>query len=65
MTSGSDTYLYTLSDVGMKAIEVNDFSTTLGSMLFPPQYYPWSIIYAADSGGGVVSAPVVGTKPAQ
>jgi hypothetical protein len=41
MTSDQDIYLYTLSDLGMKASNVTDLPTALGSILFPPQPYPW------------------------
>jgi len=41
MTSDQDIYLYTLSDLGMKASHVTDLPTALGSILFPPQPYPW------------------------
>jgi uncharacterized secreted protein with C-terminal beta-propeller domain len=41
MTDVDDIYLYTLSDVGLKASSVNDLSTTLGSLVFPAQPYPW------------------------
>jgi len=34
-------YLYTLSDLGMKAADVADLDTTLGRILLPPQPYPW------------------------
>ncbi len=58
MTSGQDIYLYTLSDVGMKASEVKDLKTTLGKILFPPQPYPWWYVVTADVGTGVPSEPV-------
>ncbi|WP_455222364.1 beta-propeller domain-containing protein [Kaarinaea lacus] len=41
MTDVDDIYLYTLSDVGLKASSINDLSTTLGSLVFPTQPYPW------------------------
>ena len=41
MTDVDDIYLYTLSDVGLKASSVNDLSATLGSLVFPTQPYPW------------------------
>jgi hypothetical protein len=47
MTSEQDVYLYTLSDLGMKASHVSALETTLGSLLFPPQPYPWWY-YIAD-----------------
>lgn len=62
MTSGDMVYLYSISDVGMKASATNDLSTTLGSILFPPQPYPWWYFgpigiavgdVGAVSGGGV------------
>ncbi|HEY5603861.1 MAG TPA: beta-propeller domain-containing protein, partial [Gammaproteobacteria bacterium] len=36
MTDESDVYLYTVSDVGLKASSINDLSSTLGSLVFPP-----------------------------
>jgi uncharacterized secreted protein with C-terminal beta-propeller domain len=36
-----DVYLYTLSDVGLKASSIYAISNTLGSLTFPPQPYPW------------------------
>ncbi|NOX43772.1 MAG: hypothetical protein GXP19_08600, partial [Gammaproteobacteria bacterium] len=61
MTSGPSVYLYTISDVGLKANEVNDFNTTLGSLLFPPQIYPWDVggvgVDNNGSGGPVTITP--------
>jgi uncharacterized secreted protein with C-terminal beta-propeller domain len=61
MTSAEDVYLYSLSDLGMKASHIGDLSTPLGSILFPPQPYPWWYYVAVDQpvstspgGGGVV-----------
>jgi uncharacterized secreted protein with C-terminal beta-propeller domain len=68
MTSGQNTYLYTVSDVGMKASDVADLGVPLGAILFPPQPYPWWYVIAdkastevppetgvpADSGNAVV-----------
>ncbi|WP_455219228.1 hypothetical protein, partial [Kaarinaea lacus] len=41
MTDVDDIYLYTLSDVGLKASSINDLSATLGRLVFPTQPYPW------------------------
>ncbi len=41
MTDANDVYLYTLSDAGLKASSVSDLANTLGSLVFPPQPYPW------------------------
>ncbi|NOZ52718.1 MAG: hypothetical protein GXP08_06175 [Gammaproteobacteria bacterium] len=41
MTDAENVYLYTVSDMGLKASSTNDLSTTLGSIVFPPQPYPW------------------------
>ncbi len=35
MSSGSDNYLFSLSNIGVKAVNVNDFATTAGSLLLP------------------------------
>ncbi|WP_455211854.1 beta-propeller domain-containing protein [Kaarinaea lacus] len=57
MTSGQDVYLYTVSDMGMKAAHIMDLQTVLGSVLFPPQPYPWWYYLAepqvTDGSGGV------------
>ncbi|MGD8885622.1 MAG: beta-propeller domain-containing protein [Gammaproteobacteria bacterium] len=37
----SDIYLFTLSDVGLKASSIYNLPDTLGSMVFPQQPYPW------------------------
>jgi len=52
MTSGPSVYLYTISDVGLKAGEISDLNTNLGSLVFPPQYYPWYVGDILASGGG-------------
>ncbi|MFV1982043.1 MAG: beta-propeller domain-containing protein [Thiohalomonadales bacterium] len=52
MTKAPDVYLYTISDVGMKAGNVTDLTTTLGSILLPEQAYPWW--YTIGIGGSVV-----------
>ncbi|WP_455206176.1 beta-propeller domain-containing protein [Kaarinaea lacus] len=41
MTGTENVYLYTISDVGMKAADMSDLRTNLGSILFPMQPYPW------------------------
>jgi len=41
MTDTENVYLYTISDIGLKAASTQDLSTTLGSIVFPPQPYPW------------------------
>jgi len=58
MTSGPSVYLYTLSDVGLKANEIADINTTIGSFLFPPQIYPWyGIPVDAAGAGGIAVEP--------
>jgi hypothetical protein len=75
MTDTSDVYLYTLSDVGLKASSIGDLSTTLGSLVFPAQPYPWWYFGYIDVGvvepmplvsggggvGGAEPAPAVDT----
>jgi hypothetical protein len=58
MRSGEDIYLYTVSDVGMKASDVADLKVPLGSIIFPPQPYPWWYVIASDV---VTIAPPVGS----
>jgi len=41
MTGNNDVYLYTMSDVGLKASSINSLSNTLGQLIFPTQPYPW------------------------
>ena len=53
MTSGQDVYLYTVSDVGMKASLVAEPITTLGKILFPLQPYPWWYIGPVDARGPI------------
>jgi len=43
MTSGAETFLYSISDVGVKASEVSELSTVLGRILFPLQAYHFII----------------------
>jgi uncharacterized secreted protein with C-terminal beta-propeller domain len=57
MTSAQDIYLYTVSDVGMKASDVADLGTVLGSIVFPPQPYPWWY-YLAEDRGAPAGGPV-------
>lgn len=40
MTRGEDTYLYSISDIGIKAISLDAPETVLGSLLLPPQAFP-------------------------
>ncbi len=35
MSRGSDNYLFSLSNIGVRAVDVNDFDTTAGSLLLP------------------------------
>ncbi len=56
MTDTDDVYLYTISDMGLKASSTKDLSTTLGSIVFPPQPYPWWY-YGNNVDGGVDSGP--------
>lgn len=64
MTSGADTYLYSISDVGVKASDVADLSTALASILFPPQPYPYWY-FGWDLAGIVPSVPADGPMAAQ
>ena len=41
MTGNGEVYLYTMSDVGLKASAISDLPNTLGQLLFPLQPYPW------------------------
>ncbi|MBI3803267.1 MAG: beta-propeller domain-containing protein [Nitrospirae bacterium] len=41
MTSGSSTFLYSLSNIGIKATPVDQPTTLLGSVLFPDPGYGW------------------------
>jgi len=59
MTDVDDIYLYTLSDVGLKASSINDLNTTLGSLVFPSQPYPWWYFGYIDV-GVVEPVPLVG-----
>lgn len=45
MTSGNDNYLFSLSNIGVKAVEVTDFSTPVGSLLLPSAEPFYSIYY--------------------
>jgi len=54
MTDTESVYLYTLSDVGLKASSTRDLPTTLGSIVFPPQPYPWW--YYGNNAGGVAES---------
>ncbi len=57
MTSGSSVYLYTISDAGLKAGEITDLNTNLGSLLFPPQYYPWYVESLSASPNSTADRP--------
>jgi len=64
MTDAENVYLYTISDMGLKAASTTDLSTTLGSITFPPQPYPWWYygynnreIITTDQNIGSVSGP--------
>jgi len=70
MTGNSDVYLYTMSDVGIKASSINSLSDTLGHLIFPLQPYPWwyfgpypvGVVDPLPMAGGVVAGsaePVV------
>ena len=68
MTGNNDVYLYTMSDVGLKASSINNLSNTLGQLIFPEQPYPWWYFgyypVGVDdpmpvSAGGGISSPVV------
>lgn len=41
MTGNGNVYLYTMSDVGLKASSTAQLENTLGQMIFPVQPYPW------------------------
>lgn len=41
MTGNNEVYLYTMSDVGLKASATSNLSNTLGQLIFPVQPYPW------------------------
>jgi uncharacterized secreted protein with C-terminal beta-propeller domain len=45
MSSGSDNYLFSLSNIGVKAVNVNDFDTAAGSLLLPSAEPFYSIYY--------------------
>lgn len=58
------TYLYTISDVGMKANDVANLKIDINSMTFPPQYYFYQQPVAgggATGGGGTAVTPGVPT----
>jgi len=55
MTDTENVYLYTISDIGLKAVSTKDLSTTLGSIVFPPQPYPWWR-YGYNGRGGIAVA---------
>ncbi|WP_455206436.1 beta-propeller domain-containing protein [Kaarinaea lacus] len=63
MTDVDDVYLYTLSDVGLKASSISDLNTTLGSLVFPPQPYPWWYYRYYDVGVVEPVPLVVGGAP--
>lgn len=55
MTDTENVYLYTISDIGLKAASTKDLSTTLGSIVFPPQPYPWWYYGYNGRGGGDIA----------
>jgi len=55
MTDAENVYLYTISDIGLKAASTKDLSTTLGSIVFPPQPYPWWYYGYNGRGGGDIA----------
>jgi len=58
MTGNGEVYLYTMSDVGLKASSTLSLTNTLGQLIFPAQPYPWS--WVMDNPVGVVDPmPVV------
>jgi len=71
MTDVDDVYLYTLSDVGLKASSISDLPATLGSLVFPTQPYPWWYYGYIDVGvvdpmplvGGTGGTETVGSPP--
>ncbi len=54
MTDTENVYLYTVSDIGLKAASTDDLSATLGSIIFPPQPYPWWY-YGNNSRGDIIT----------
>jgi hypothetical protein len=75
MTDENDAYLYTLSDAGLKASAVSDLTSTLGSLVFPAQPYPWWYFgyYPAGvtdpapmtGGGAGIAQPAPAVEPVQ
>jgi len=54
MTESEKIYMYTISDMGMKAGQLTSTYTPVngGGLLFPPQIYPWLTVGAVDSNTG-------------
>lgn len=48
MTSGPDTFLYSLSNIGVKATPIDQPATVLGSVLFPNPGFGWWVGMAAS-----------------
>ncbi|NOX92287.1 MAG: hypothetical protein GXP18_07525 [Gammaproteobacteria bacterium] len=63
MTDTENVYLYTVSDIGLKAASTKDLSTTLGSIVFPPQPYPWWYYGYNGRGGVAVADPSIDVMP--
>jgi hypothetical protein len=59
--SDADVYLYSISEMGIKVSEVNSMDTTLASVIFPPQPYPWWYFYGyAVDDTVAVPVPAIG-----
>jgi hypothetical protein len=53
MTQGENIYMYTISDMGMKAGQISSIYSPISDLLFPPQVYPWYSVGVADSVTGI------------
>jgi len=42
MAGNGEVFLYTVSDVGLRASSTSNLTNTLGQLIFPTQPYPWS-----------------------
>lgn len=59
MAGNGEVYLYTVSDVGLKASSTSNLTNILGQLIFPAQAYPWW--WVIDNPVGVVDPmPVTG-----
>lgn len=71
MTDTDNVYLYSISDIGMKVSATSDLSSTIASILFPSQPYPWWYFGPIGiplgtgtgiSGGGVASGGIAASS---